>query len=101
MSEFGHRRTGQHLGATAPPMLVDEPPDHAALHEHGSEHGGDRELVPVPQARLAKINLTAGRQVALADPPALQFAPVILRCSKLADRSFDVRSFLATQNANS
>src|SRR3954468_3712445 len=45
--------------------------------------------------------MTAAGQTALADPPALQFSPVILWRGELVGRSFDVSSFFATEDANS
>src|SRR4051812_22203047 len=82
-------------------MLVNEPRDQSSLQQECRKDRHDLQTILFPDTWFPKENLASWGQAAFADPPPLQFSPVILRRSKLADWSFDVAGLLAPENADS
>src|SRR5579871_851489 len=75
--------------------------NHRTLQQYQRQGRQDLPSKSVPRGRLAKINLASRRQTALADSPALQLTPIILRGGKTNRRNFDGVRLLSAKYAYS
>src|SRR6516165_1604954 len=66
------------------------------------QRASERKLpaIPFPCVRLAKVNFASGRKTPLANPPSLQFTPIILWCGIVSRWSFDIACLLSAKNTD-
>ena len=100
MGQFGYGIASEDLGTIAAAILIDQPGDQRDLRQKNGADGQNFHPVSFPCGRIAKEDLAAGRQAALADAPALHLPPVEHRACKLDGRRIDVARLLSAEDAN-
>src|SRR5262245_3921048 len=82
MRQLGNALACLDLRAVAAAALINQTGYERRLEK---QHQADRHnlpAIPLPDGRVAKVDLATRRKSALADVPALHFLPIVLWCSK-------------------
>src|SRR4029077_9088423 len=89
------------FGNSATQMFIKGPDKQDRKHSHCRRYRQNFRAITLPCRRLAKLDGAARRQVTLADPPAIQFAPIEDRRAQPYRGDLDTAGGLAIQKARS